>query len=110
MNFAEDQTKESVWYPLSNLGRARGGWNISGSIIWADVCEHMTEDAAPWEDVIQIFGHTQLKLHPARIAERAYCLDCRQPFYIDEEGILRSYYWDDKPIEATDLLELYGRR
>ena len=70
----------------------------------------MTEGAAPWEDVIQIFGHTQLKLHPARIAERAYCLDCRQPFYIDEEGILRSYYWDDKPIEATDLLELYGRR
>ena len=109
-NFAGDQTKESVWYPLSNIGRARGGWNISGSIIWADICEHMTEGAAPWEDVIQIFGHTQLKLHPARIAERAYCLDCRQPFYIDEEGILRSYYWNDKPIEATDLLELYGRR
>ena len=47
------------------------------------------------DDVIQIFGHTQQNLHPARIGELAYCLDCRQPFYIDGEGVLRSYYGDE---------------
>ena len=40
--------------------------------------------------------------HPVRIGDRAYCLDCRQPFYIDKEGVLRSCYWGDKPINAGD--------
>lgn len=106
LNFAEDPTNDSIWIPLSDIGRARGGWSISGSMIWADIREHMVENSSPWEDVVQIFGHTQLELHPVRIADRAYCLDCRQPFYIDDDGVLRSYYWDDKPIEAINLLDL----
>ena len=27
----------------------------------------------------------------------------RQPFYIDQEGVLRSYYWDDEPIKAINI-------
>ena len=110
MDFIKDPTKDTVWTPLAYIGRSRGGWHWSGSSIWADVCEHMQPDASPWgDDVIQIFGHTQQDMHPARIDERAYCLDCRQPFYIDEDGVLMSYY-NDKPIEAINLLTLWGRR
>jgi hypothetical protein len=72
-------------------------------MIWADLDEYVNANSFLWDDVIQIFGHTQQALHPARIGERAYCLDCRQPFYIDADGVLRSCYWNDEPVKAINL-------
>jgi hypothetical protein len=64
-------------------------------MIWADLDEYVSERSFPWNDVIQIFGHSQQELYPVRIGDQAYCLDCRQPFYIDNVGILKSYYADE---------------
>ena len=54
---------------------------------------------APLKELVEV-----KKQHTVRIGDRAYCLDCRQPFYIDQEGVLRSYYWGDKPINASDTI------
>lgn len=72
-------------YCLSNdVSEYRGGefW-VPGSLIWADVREHIEE---PQEDdsVFQIFGHTQLKSDPYKI-KNGICLDCRRSFNLDEE-------------------------
>lgn len=40
---------------LASVSYYRGGSESSGSIVWADVREHMND---PVEEVFQIFGHT----------------------------------------------------
>lgn len=80
---------------LDQVGYDRGGRFYNGSMIWADVAEYLNEDSFPWDGLVQIFGHSQQRQHPVKIGERAFCLDCRQPFYIDEDGVLRSYDCDE---------------
>ena len=98
--YKQDVHNDALLRVLAQIGMGRGGRYLDGSMIWADLDEYVGDKSFPWDDVIQIFGHTQQELHPVRIGERAYCLDCRQPFYIDMEGVLRSYYWGDKPVNA----------
>ena len=68
----------------------------SGSILWSDIREKIdknsTEDnIIPNEDSIveeydyQIFGHTQLNMHPI-ITDKWVCLDCRRAFILNEKG------------------------
>ena len=102
--YKKDVHNDSLLRVLAQIGMGRGGRYLDGSMIWADLDEYVSEKSFPWDYVIQIFGHTQQNLHPVRIGERAYCLDCRQPFYIDMEGVLRSYYWDDKPVNVGKVI------
>ena len=101
--YKQDAHNDALLRVLAQIGMGRGGRYLDGSMIWADLDEYVGDKSFPWDDVIQIFGHTQQELHPVRIGERAYCLDCRQPFYIDMEGVLRSYYWDDKPVNVWGI-------
>ena len=101
--YKNDVHNDALLRILAQIGYGRGGRYLDGSMIWADLDEYVNEKSFPWNDVIQIFGHSQQNLHPARIGDLAYCLDCRQPFYIDGEGVLRSYYWSDEQIKAINL-------
>ena len=101
--YKNDVHNDALLRILAQIGYGRGGRYLDGSMIWADLDEYVNERSFQWDDVIQIFGHTQQNRHPARIGELAYCLDCRQPFYIDGEGVLRSYYWSDEQIKAINL-------
>lgn len=68
MEFCLDRTKDEVWGYLAHIGEERGGNSQSGSIIWADLFEHM--DKSNWlddENLIQVVGHTQLNYHPASL-------------------------------------------
>jgi hypothetical protein len=102
MEFCLDRTKNEIWDYLSHIGEDRGGKEMSGSIIWADFFEHTDpKNQLSDSDVIQIVGHTQLNYNPVRVDNRLFCLDCREPFYIDSDGIVR-YYHNDKSIMNTD--------
>jgi hypothetical protein len=43
----------------------------------------------------QIVGHTQLS--HSLVFDYIGDFDCRQPFYIDENGIIRNYNTDEEP-------------
>ena len=102
MEFCLNRTKNEIWDYLSHIGEDRGGKEMSGSIIWADFFEHTDpKNQLSDSDVIQIVGHTQLNYNPVRVDDRLFCLDCREPFYIDRDGIVR-YYHNDKSIMDTD--------
>ena len=77
------ETKEGV-EALADVGKLRGGYQPSGSMVWAD-CEEM-HDSVPFPDVYQIFGHSQQKSEPI-ITEHYACLDCRKAFLLDEKGL-----------------------
>ena len=68
---------------LTEVGRIRGGWNICGGPLWADVVEHI--ENKPIDGIYQIFGHTQLKDDPY-ITDNFACLDCRRAFILNNEG------------------------
>lgn len=73
----------------------------SGSFLWSDVNEKVNfdmmreneekfepnEDSCVDEYDYQIFGHTQLSLHPI-ITDKWACLDVRQAFILNEDGSL----------------------
>ena len=100
--FCLSNEKNSIWSFLSHIGVERGGHEVSGSMIWADFFEHTdSKNWLPDSDIIQVVGHTQLRYNPVRVDNRLFCLDCREPFYIDSEGVIRSYY-NDRSIMDTD--------
>lgn len=106
MEFSLDRTKDLVWGYLAHVGEERGGSNQSGSIIWADFFEHT--DKSNWlddENLIQVVGHTQLNYHPASVGHQLYCLDCREPFYIDSDGVIRSWQTDEDIMIKYNILE-----
>ena len=72
---------------LGDVSFYRGGGKLDGSMVWADVHEFQYD--GNWlPDTIQVFGHTQMDA-PLNYGDRAYCLDCRQAFYLDKrEGLI----------------------
>ena len=102
--FCLSNDKCSIWYYLSHIAEERGGQKLAGSMIWADFFEHT--DRKNWlsnHDIIQIVGHTQLRFNPVRVDNRLFCLDCRESFYIDSEGIIRSYNNDKSIMDADNF-------
>ena len=100
--FCLSRDKNAIWSHLSHIGEERGGNNSGGSMIWADFFEHTdSQNLLPDPDIIQVVGHTQLNYNPVRVDNRLFCLDCRDAFYIDCDGIIR-YYHNDKSIMDTD--------
>lgn len=75
---------------ISMISRDRGGWFPYGSLIWADVHEHLYNEDL--KGFYQIFGHTMT--YPSgqkdyAISPRGHCwamLDASQAFVLDTEG------------------------
>lgn len=71
-------------HELMSISRYRGGYKLSGSIVWADVEEHIKlKSCLP--NVYQIFGHTQQEQDPI-IAKDFACLDVRKAFVLTSKG------------------------
>ena len=84
---------ESFYLPafkkaLSAVSYYRGGPDLYGSCIWADLLEQ-GEYYNQIESAIQVFGHTMV-LEAFNYENRVYALDCQECFYLDLEqgGIL----------------------
>lgn len=85
---------------LGMTSHHRGGWDSCGSLVWADVAEHVLTEIEDKTDIIQVFGHTLCKvpIHSSNKSYEFYMLDCREPFYMDEKGEIRRWS-DDSTIE-----------
>lgn len=75
--------------PISMISRERGGYYPYGSLIWADIYEHIFNDDLP--EFYQIFGHTYSfpNTHDPSISPNGKCfamLDCGKAFTLDIEG------------------------
>ena len=92
---------------LRNCSSYRGGYDNSGSPIWADVQEHINKNVNKETDWIQIFGHSWCKIPIHSISEYEwYMLDTgKNVFYIDDNGILR-FLKDDKEVKLIDNTKL----
>ena len=68
----------------------RGGDELVGSPVWADVCEHLVELNRLPGNVVQVFGHTKMT-EPLNIDGKIYCLDCQRCFTLDlETGVIET--------------------
>ena len=77
--------------PISMVSRDRGGWYPHGSLIWADVYEHLYNEDL--KGFYQIFGHTITfpngKQYDAAISPGGHCwsmIDASKAFILDIEG------------------------
>lgn len=73
---------EGGWISLCDVSWERGGYDKTGSCIYADLNDHYTEtgDIFPILNYdYQVFGHTQQEKDPV-INSRFAMLDCRHPF------------------------------
>ena len=69
---------------LADVGKERGGYLPSGSMLWADSDEMLS--SVPFLDVYQIFGHSLQRKDPI-ITDHYACLDCKRAFLLDERGL-----------------------
>ena len=69
---------------LEDISIYRGGDKAYGSMVWADVHEHI-EMKNQIPGFVQVFGHTQLN-GPVTFFCRFYCLDCRRSFALEKES------------------------
>lgn len=76
------QTNEGL-EGLAQVGRHRGGYYESGSMVWADVDELAASNPLP--NCYQVVGHT-MQLGGPIITDNFACLDCRMAFSLDETG------------------------
>ena len=68
---------------LGDISVNRGGDKPFGSMVWADLRDHLIEDNNI-PGIVQVFGHTQMEM-PVNYQDKFYCLDCRQAFCLDLE-------------------------
>lgn len=79
---------DEIEVALSYVGKMRGGFGYMASPVWADIREHFIEEEYAFpENYIQIVGHTRLAKDYINIENRVICIDSRQPFIIDNEGV-----------------------
>lgn len=84
---AKDENN-SLFYVLSEVSYLRGGMSNAGSMIWEDVSAYENEE--PYlPNLVQVFGHTQMKSSPINIRNSYYDLDVRRGFMITSDGEVR---------------------
>ena len=66
---------------LGDVSTLRGGRKAYGSMIWADVEEHLMEQNQ-YPDIVQVFGHSMIG-KPLNFKNRIFCLDCSRAFVLD---------------------------
>lgn len=88
---------------LGCVSSYRGGLDQCGSLVWADVREHLfSEMFSETKDptgIIQVFGHTIANepIHSKNNSYEFYMLDSREPFYMDSKGEIRR--WNNEVVE-----------
>lgn len=90
---------------MDTIGHSRGGMDV-GSFMWADVTDHLGLDEEI-KGCVQIFGHTQQEKDPIHIGN-CYCLDCRECFYLFDDGVYRHVeggVYNEIPDRKEELLE-----
>ena len=107
LNFKELFNDRDARYSMDSIGHSRGGMDV-GSFMWADVTDHLGFDEEI-KGCVQVFGHTQQENDPVRIGN-CYCLDCRECFYLYDDGIYRIEDGERKEIPDTKEERLEARR
>ena len=70
------------WLTLEDLSYYRGGYNYTGSCVWADIRESLRHPMLP--NIRHIVGHTQLSENPYT-TDNVVCVDVRRCFILDTE-------------------------
>ena len=64
---------------LFKIGWHRGGYDEVGSLVWADIREHIARRHIFWSHDYQVFGHTMLKIGHLIQLPQFCCTDCQRP-------------------------------
>ncbi len=64
---------------LFRISWRRGGYNEDGSLVWADIREHLSVRHMMWSHDYQVFGHTMLKKGHIIQLSLFCCVDCQRP-------------------------------
>lgn len=90
---------EVLFKSLSQVSAYRGGLDDVGSPVWADVDEFMVSgDFLP--GYMHVFGHSLQDWGPIYVNGKetdGWCLDCRKPFLMDDNGNLYHFPDADEP-------------
>ena len=102
-DFLNECMKVSSFIPaLSKVSYYRGGPDMYGSCIWADLQEQ-GELYNQLQSSIQVFGHTMV-LEAFNYDNHVYGLDCQECFYLDlEKGGIYA-------LDSMNLIQPYGTR
>lgn len=73
---------ENYWVTLEDLSYYRGGYNYTGSCVWADIRESLRNHLL--EGIQHIIGHTQLNEQPYK-TDSVVCVDVRRCFILDTD-------------------------
>lgn len=84
---------------MDTIGHSRGGLDV-GSFMWADINDHLGVDETI-KGCVQVVGHTQQENDPVNLGD-VICLDCRECFYLFDDGIKRKI--------DNDYIEIPNRR
>ena len=74
-------------YDLWMVSRNRGGLDNNASPLWVCALDHHQKEDSLDDNMIQIFGHTQLSNDYLEINPNKYCIDSRQLFIVDNRSI-----------------------
>lgn len=76
---------------FNDISYYRGGVNLYGSPVWADIREfsNLSDDDID-NNIIQVVGHTQL-IDGMVNFKNIYCLDSRQSFVITKTNVIKPY-------------------
>lgn len=75
----DERLREDLFYALTDSSIFRGGYDIAGSVVWADVEEYVYyKDELP--GYLQIFGHSLHQGGAWVIRNRLWCIDCAKGF------------------------------
>ena len=87
---------------LWHIGQQRGGEDLSGSCLWADIYEHINcesdyENLPEYKNIYQVFSHSYCT--KPYITKKFAMLDCKDVFVIDcKDGKLMTYKEFDENI------------
>ena len=79
--FHDDLRREDLFIALSDVSVYRGGFRRSGSVVWTDI-EEFISNADELPGYIQVFGHTLHAGGALEIDKHLWCLDCRKGFQV----------------------------
>ena len=99
LNRSYKSHSEILYRNIRQISEYRGGLDMYGSVVWADVHEHIDMNKELETDWIQVFGHSWRKVPVHSKSEYEwYMLDCRRVFYIDKDGTIKDLK-DNEPID-----------
>lgn len=100
LNFKELFNDREARLSMDSIGHSRGGMDV-GSFMWADISDHLGFDETI-KGCVQIVGHTQQESDPVNLGD-IICLDCRECFYMFDDGLKRKV--DNEYVEIPNTRE-----